>query len=397
MGKLGVSPKESSNHINIKNRFPRFKSVHGITNFAGNQTDNHERQQYEKRNNSCESESFDPEKGSLTNEDSWIHIRTGQDNDVSSVTTSNAAGNEASEAVHSINKHNTKMQRIERGKNTLERIINIKKRFPRLRSPFKIRTDTCNIASYKGGCRNEKVTNIGDQKTTNSSTIDTKLQPVRVVKCSDFIPTSSLPNAFSNEGTLRKVVEAPTKELSIQNKKSALKCKIQNHGSVIACGDSKTEITCTNNQSKCTVYVISREEINTKQIGRQSTLDINDTQVTTPKSFPKLGFIERKSGGISYTSYVAMLNTERDTLADIRRITARRFWGLEQQFNCKIMLSNKPSKLRARTVYKLEIEGPTFREVAKCKNALPKCITEKLITEVETNREDMLLRNFRKV
>ncbi|VDN98541.1 unnamed protein product [Rodentolepis nana] len=361
MGKMGVSPKEGSNYTSIKNRFPKVKPTHGNTNFAGNKASKYERQQHESRNNSGASESVNSEKISSINEDIWMHIKNGQDNDVSSMTTSNAAGNEHSVAVHSVKGHNIKMQRTERGKNTLERIINIKKRFPKFRSPFRIRPDISNIATSKEGCRNEKVTDIGDQKAIYSSTIDKKLLSDRVVKCCDFMPTSALSNS-SNEVNLRKTVAAPTKELNIRNIKPAIKYKMPNQESVIACGDSKTENTCIKNRPRFNVHATTHEEFITRQMGKQNTSDFSSAQTTTLKSMPKLGFIERKADGMAYTSYVAMLNTESDTLANIRRITARRFWGLEQQFNCKITISNKPLKLRARTVYKLEIEGPTFSE-----------------------------------
>lgn len=392
MGILGVSSNEDSNLINIKNRFPRFKSPLRFTNFAGNHAGNQEllseHHEFGDRTNKREPRSLNSQGiSSSANVDNRMHIRTEQDVDISPVaTSSNVTGNESSETLQSITGHNIKTQRIEHEKNTLKRIFNIKNQFPRFRSPFRIRSSTCNIASHEKsfsdqkGCTNkndEKATYIKDLKTLNSPKIEDKLL-FGVAQCGDNISASSSSNTNANKGT-------------IKNKKAILYCKKSlNPKSVIVCGDSKIENPCTKNQFKCNIYTINNGENITDQIDKQNTLVIRSAKTTSPRSCLKLGFIPRTSGVTTYTSYIAMLNTELNELEDIKRITARRFRGLEQQFNCKIMLSNKPSEMRARTVYKLEIQGPTFREVAKCRNALPKCITEKLITKAEINREMLL-------
>ncbi|KAM3176614.1 hypothetical protein ACTXT7_006183 [Hymenolepis weldensis] len=397
MGKLGVSSNKDSNLIKIKNRFPRFKSPLRFTNFAGNHAGNQEllsdHHEFGDRTNNREPRSLNSRRiSSSINMDNRMHIRTGQDVDISPLaTSSNVTGNESSETLQSINGHNIKAQRTEHEKNTLKRIINIKNQFPKFKSPFRIRSSNCNIASHEKsfsdqkGCINktdEKATYIKDLKTVNSLRIEDKLL-FGVAQCGDNISASSSSNTIANKGT-------------VKNRKTVLCCKNSlNQKSVIVCSDSKIKNPCTKNRFKCNIYATNHEEIITNQIDKQNALVIRSAKTTSPGSCSKLGFIPRTSGATTYTSYIAMLNTEVNELEDIKRITARRFRGLEQQFNCKIMLSDKPSEMRARTVYKLEIQGPTFREVAKCRNALPKCITEKLITKAEINRE-MLLRDPRR-
>ncbi|VUZ43877.1 unnamed protein product [Hymenolepis diminuta] len=392
MEKLGISSNEDSSLINKKNRFPRFKSPLRFKNFAGNHAGNQElpseHHEVGDQINNREPRPLNSQRiSSLINVANRMHIRTEQDVDIRPIATSSSVtGNESSETLQSISGHNIKAQRTEHEKNTLKRIFNIKNQFPRFRSPFRIRSSTCTIASHEKSfsdqksCTNkndEEETYIKDLKTLKSFKIEDKLV-FGVAQCGDSISASSSSNTIANKGT-------------IKNKKAIIYCKKSlNQKSVIVCGDSKIENACTKNQFKCNIHATNNGENITNQIDKQNTLVIRSATTTSPRSCSKLGFISRTSGATTYTSYIAMLNTELNELEDIKRITVRRFRGLEQQFNCKIILSSKPSKMRARTVYKFEIQGPTFREVAKCRNALPKCITEKLITKAEINREMFL-------
>lgn len=112
------------------------------------------------------------------------------------------------------------------------------------------------------------------------------------------------------------------------------------------------------------------------------------------KTRSKMGFIENNDDESTSISYIAFLNVEPADMEYIKEIMSRRFHGLEQQYNCRISISDKPCKMRARTGYMLEIKGSNSRDVAKCRNSLPKTLTDKLITKNENTNEEMLSMNL---
>ncbi|VUZ43893.1 unnamed protein product [Hymenolepis diminuta] len=401
VGKLGASPNADSSLINVKNRFSRFKSSLKLTTFTNNHARN---QDLPNRHQGFGDQTKTGEVGPLNVKRIWspitendlMHIRTGQGIDgISDATSANDEGKKSSQGSQSINGKENKERGSKHGKTTLERITNIKNQFPRFRSPFRIKSTASNIASHgkpfsnQKGCgnkTNEEAICIEDLKTQNLPATDDKLLLGGAGHYSDSVPATY--------PSMQNFVEPHGKELRVKNKKATLKCdKSPSRKLFIACGDSKIENTGSKNQFKCNVFIGTPEEIMAEQTNKKNAPDNHSAQSTSPMSCPRLGFIERRSGEITHTSYVAMLNTERDEFENIKRITARRFWGLEQQFNCKIMLSDKPSQMRARTVYKLEIRGTSFREVAKCRNALPKFITERLTTKAENTAEEIPLGN----
>lgn len=409
VGKLGASPNADSSLINIRNRFSRFKSslkfTHSTSNHARNQELANEHQGFGDQTKTGEVGPLNVERiWSPITEDDLMHIRTGQGIDCFPETTSaNDEGKKSSQTLQSINRNVNKERGSQHGKTTLERITNIKNQFPRFRSPFRIKSTASNIASgekhfsNQKGCgdkTDEEAICIEDLKTPNLSATDDKLLLGGVGHYIDSMPETYPSITTGNESPMQNFVEPHSKELRIKNRKATLKCdKSPNRKLFVACGDSKIENMGSKNLFKCNVFIGTPEEIMTEQTHKKNASENYSAQSTSPMSCPKLGFIERRSGEITHASYVAMLNTERDEFENIKRITARRFWGLEQQFNCKITLSDKPSQMRARTVYKLEIQGASFREVAKCRNALPKFITEKLTTKAENTAEEMSLGN----
>ncbi|VDL58790.1 unnamed protein product [Hymenolepis diminuta] len=93
-----------------------------------------------------------------------------------------------------------------------------------------------------------------------------------------------------------------------------------------------------------------------------------------------LGFSKTQSGDIVYTAFIRMKNTRVDEYEILKKISARKITGLEKQLNCRIKLYEEAFKMRAQIVFKLEIRGSDYRDVLKCRNSLPNCITERLIS-----------------
>ncbi|VDO12782.1 unnamed protein product [Rodentolepis nana] len=99
-----------------------------------------------------------------------------------------------------------------------------------------------------------------------------------------------------------------------------------------------------------------------------------------PASNSKLGFIEQESGEIVFTAYIQMKNARQDEYEMLKKVSHHRIRGLEKQQNCKIQFFDEALEMKAQRVYMLQITGPGYREVMTCKNSLPKCIIERLIT-----------------
>ncbi|KAM3179815.1 hypothetical protein ACTXT7_017539, partial [Hymenolepis weldensis] len=93
-----------------------------------------------------------------------------------------------------------------------------------------------------------------------------------------------------------------------------------------------------------------------------------------------LGFSKTESGDIVYTAFIRMKNTRVDEYEILKKISARKVTGLEKQLNCRIKLHEEAFKMRAQIVFKFEIQGSDYRDVLKCRNSLPNCIIERLIS-----------------
>ncbi|KAL5111305.1 hypothetical protein TcWFU_001090 [Taenia crassiceps] len=116
----------------------------------------------------------------------------------------------------------------------------------------------------------------------------------------------------------------------------------------------------------------------------------------TPKPSPKLGFSETDMGDIVFTAYIRMKGTGVDEYANVKKTSERRLKGLQTQQNCKIKLYDEPIERRTLMVHKLRIFGPGYREVVQCKNSLPRCITDRLITAHATLDEIIIKPQRRK-
>ncbi|VDM34092.1 unnamed protein product [Hydatigera taeniaeformis] len=110
----------------------------------------------------------------------------------------------------------------------------------------------------------------------------------------------------------------------------------------------------------------------------------------TPKPSPKLGFVETNTGDIIFTAYLRMKGTGPDEYTNVKKTSERRLKGLQTQQNCKIKLYDDPIEQRTLMVHKLRIFGPGYREVIRCKNSLPRCLTDRLITAHATLDENMI-------
>ncbi|KAL5963210.1 hypothetical protein TSMEX_009020 [Taenia solium] len=104
------------------------------------------------------------------------------------------------------------------------------------------------------------------------------------------------------------------------------------------------------------------------------------TRWVTPKPSPKLGFYETDTGDMIFTAYLRMKGIGPDEYVNVKKTSERRLKGLQTQQNCKIKLYDAPIEQRTLMVHKLRIFGPGYREVVRCKNSLPRCITDRLIT-----------------
>ncbi|VDL57855.1 unnamed protein product [Hymenolepis diminuta] len=133
------------------------------------------------------------------------------------------------------------------------------------------------------------------------------------------------------------------------------------------------------------------------QMSKGSTFNSNlyNGQSLLPASPSKLGFTEQKSGDIIFTAYIGMKGPSRDEYQMIKKVSKHRIRGLEKQQNCKIQFFDEPLEMKAQPVYKLQITGPGYREVLTCKNSLPKCITERLIT-ANNSTDELFLRYQRR-
>ncbi|KAM7532462.1 hypothetical protein Aperf_G00000132904 [Anoplocephala perfoliata] len=131
---------------------------------------------------------------------------------------------------------------------------------------------------------------------------------------------------------------------------------------------------------------------------KKNTCDVDEStgQWLPLKPSPKLGFTETNAGDIIFTAYLRMKGTRPDEYASIKKICQRRIKGLESQYDCKIKFTDEPFEQRTRMVHKLRIHGPGYREVVSCKNSLPKCVIERLITANDSMDEVLLKPQRRK-
>ncbi|CDS35911.1 conserved hypothetical protein [Echinococcus multilocularis] len=116
----------------------------------------------------------------------------------------------------------------------------------------------------------------------------------------------------------------------------------------------------------------------------------------TPKPSPKLGFTETDAGDIILTAYLRMKGTGPDEYAYVKKTSERRLRGLQTQQNCKIKLYDEPTEQRTLMVHKLRIFGSSYREVVRCKNSLPRCITDRLIT-AHASLDEILIKPQRRL
>lgn len=129
---------------------------------------------------------------------------------------------------------------------------------------------------------------------------------------------------------------------------------------------------------------------------RINTPEESITRWVTPKPSPKLGFSETDTGDTIFTAYLRMKGTGPDEYVNVKKTSERRLKGLQTQQNCKIKLYDEPIEQRTLMVHKLRIFGPGYREVIRCKNSLPRCITDRLITAHATLDDIMIKPQRRK-
>ncbi|VDD76755.1 unnamed protein product [Mesocestoides corti] len=115
----------------------------------------------------------------------------------------------------------------------------------------------------------------------------------------------------------------------------------------------------------------------------------------TPKPSPKFGFTQIETGEVFLTAYLREQTAGTGEYAKIKKRSERSLKGLQCQQDCQIKLYDETTEWRTFVVHKIRIRGPGYREVIRCKNSLPRCISEHLIT-AHSNVDELLLSKGRR-
>uniref|UniRef100_A0A0V0J5S6 Uncharacterized protein n=1 Tax=Schistocephalus solidus TaxID=70667 RepID=A0A0V0J5S6_SCHSO len=121
----------------------------------------------------------------------------------------------------------------------------------------------------------------------------------------------------------------------------------------------------------------------------------NTTEAVKRQRSSGLGFRTLPGGDVVFTAYLPVPGQNELTWSRLRQRSERNMQGLRQQFNCDIKLYDKPARHRALPVHKLRIRGTSYRDVMRCKNALPDYIANSLITSKQ-HCDDVLSYEFHK-
>nr|VZI31134.1 unnamed protein product [Spirometra erinaceieuropaei] len=111
-----------------------------------------------------------------------------------------------------------------------------------------------------------------------------------------------------------------------------------------------------------------------------NTCQVATTEAVKRRNSNSLGFRTLPDGEVVFTAYLPVPGQNEFTWSRLRQRSERNIRGLRQQFNCDIKLYDKPARHRALPVHKLRIRGANYRDVMRCKNALPDYIANSLIT-----------------
>lgn len=120
---------------------------------------------------------------------------------------------------------------------------------------------------------------------------------------------------------------------------------------------------------------------------KKSPLKSKAESQSLPRKRSVLGFELLPSGGVVFTAYLKIPGDQESETGwrILRKKIERHLKGLERQFKCDIALSDKQSWFRATPVHELTILGGCFRDVLKCKSALPDIAQNLLITSEENS------------
>ena len=238
--------------------------------------------------------------------------------------------------------------------------VNMKNQFGRFKSPFRIRADD-------------------------------RLSNERLLKEDHgYGDTNSKPNNLISMEYEHNIDEIQTtyKHQGDQSMVTTMSAASKYRKSVDACGDFRNEKVISSGKNNPKYDASTGINKGTKSVHGKRNIPSHQSNSTA-------GFRLCKHNLIAYTAFIRMLTAEWEECENLRRMSARKLRGLEQQFNCSIELSDKPTQMRGKRVYKLEIRGASYREVTKCRNSLPNCLVERLITAAESTTEEMWLSDYR--
>ncbi|VDN31792.1 unnamed protein product [Dibothriocephalus latus] len=160
------------------------------------------------------------------------------------------------------------------------------------------------------------------------------------------------------------------------------------------------------NMENSGVGAVREEEEDEEELSSISSLlnleaAINTGQAATatgdlkPQHSSGLGFRTLPGGDVVFTAYLSVPGQNEFTWSRLRQRSERNMKGLRQQFNCDIKLYDKLARHRALPVHKLRIRGTSYRDVMRCKNALPNYIANSLITSKQ-HCDDVMSYEFHK-